>query len=249
MRNRHWGRGAPARALPADPFSVRWTRTTHFDAGNYKFCVTVDDGVQVWVDGQLIIDQWKVQGATMYCASKQLSAGEHRVQMAYFENREYAVARLWWSPGDGPSQPAPPQQPPSQHPTPQPPQQGPTPQPPQGDWTGQYYDNRNLSGSPALTRTDADLRFDWGLGSPAHSLPADAFSVRWTRDVQFSAGTYNFSARSDDGMRMWVDGDLIIDYWRNQPATTHSGRRWLDAPDGGGYPALQGGGRTHGGGG
>jgi hypothetical protein len=231
--NHDWGRGAPARELPADRFSVRWTRTAHFDAGSYKFCVTVDDGVRLWVDGHLIIDQWKVQGATTYCATEQLLAGEHRVQMAYFENTEYAVAKLWWSPGGGPSQPAPPQrppsQPPSQHPTPQPPTHQPAPQPPHGDWTGQYYDNKGLSGSPALTRTDADLRFDWGLGSPARSLPADNFSVRWTRDVQFSAGTYNFFARTDDGVRLWVDGDLVIDHWRDQPATTYSGKRSLDA--------------------
>ena len=227
--NYDWGRGAPARGLPADHFSVRWTRTTRFDAGTYKFCATVDDGVRVWVDGQLIIDQWKVQGATMHCASKQLSAGEHTLQMAYFENTEYAVAKFWWSPGGGPSEPAPPPQPPSRPPSQQPAPQPPvTPQPPHGDWTGQYYDNKNLSGSPALTRADAALRFDWGLGSPARGLPADDFSVRWTRDVQFSAGTYSFFAKTDDGVRLWVDGDLVIDYWRDQPATTHRGTRALD---------------------
>jgi hypothetical protein len=92
--NYDWGRGAPAPGLPADHFSVRWTRTTYFNAGTYKFCVTVDDGVRVWVDGHLIIDQWKVQGATTYCANKQLSGGDHRVQMAYFENLQHAVAKL-----------------------------------------------------------------------------------------------------------------------------------------------------------
>jgi hypothetical protein len=218
--NYDWGRGAPARELPADHFSVRWTRTVEFNTGTYKFCVTVDDGVRVWLDGHLIIDQWKVQGASTYCASQRLSAGQHTVQMAYFENTEYAIAKLWWSPEGGPSQPA----------APQPPTRRPTPQPPaQGGWAGQYYANKDLSGSPNLTRTDADLNFDWGLGAPAPGLPNDNFSVRWTREVYFSAGTYHFFARTDDGVRLWVDGELVIDYWRDQPATTHRGTRMLSA--------------------
>jgi hypothetical protein len=224
--NYDWGRGAPAPGLPADYFSVRWTRTVHFDTGTYKFCVTVDDGVRVWVDGHLIIDQWKVQGATTYCASKQLSAGPHTVQMAYFDNTEYAVAKLRWTSGGGPSHPAPPQRPTSQPP----PWHRPTPQPPVHEgWAGQYYDNKDVSGSPTLTRTDADLRFDWGLGSPASSLPVDNFSARWTREVNFQAGTYNFFAKTDDGVRLYVDGSLVIDYWHDQPATTHSGTRTLSA--------------------
>jgi hypothetical protein len=194
--NYDWGRVAPAPGLPADHFSVRWTRTTHFNAGTYKFCATVDDGVRVWVDGHLVIDQWNVQGATTYCASKQLSAGDHRVQMAYFENTEVAVAKLRWTSGCDPCQPMPPGRP-TPHPAPP---HRPAPQPPQhGGWAGQYYDNKDLSGSPTLTRTDAKIKFDWGLGSPAHSLPVDDFSARWTSDVSFSAGTYTFFAKSDDG--------------------------------------------------
>ncbi len=204
--NYDWGTGAPAPGLPADYFSVRWTRTTHFTANTYKFCVTVDDGVRVWVDGQLIIDRWKLQSATTYCASKYLSAGTHVVQMAYFENAGAAVAKLWWTP------------PPT-----------PTPTPAPSGWTGEYFSNKDLSGSPALTRTDAELRFDWGIGAPAPGLPADDFSVRWTRDVTLPAGTYNFFAKHDDGVRLWVDGALVIDFWHDQPARTHSGTRTLSA--------------------
>jgi hypothetical protein len=214
--NYDWGRGAPAPGLPTDYFSVRWTRTAYFNAGTYEFCVTVDDGARVWIDGQLIIDQWKVQGVSTYCDSEHLSAGNHTLQMAYFENTEYAVARLWWRPGEGPSHPTPPQPP-----APQP--------PPYGGWTAQYYTNKDLSGSPKVTRTDPDIRFEWGLRAPAPDLPVDDFSVRWTRDVNFSAGTYNFFAKHDDGVRLWVDGDMVIDYWRDQAATTHSGTRKLSA--------------------
>jgi hypothetical protein len=204
-----WGNGAPAPGLPADLFSVRWTRTAQFNPDTYTFCVTVDDGVRLWIDGHLIIDQWKVQPPTTYCAKERLSAGAHVVQMAYFENTGQAVAKLWWTPGDGP-----------------PPQPPPPPGPPSA-WNGQYFNNKDLSGSPALTRADAEVRFDWGTGAPAPGLPADDFSVRWTRDVSLPAGTYNFFAKHDDGARVWVDGALVIDFWHDQPATTHSGTRSL----------------------
>jgi len=160
------------------------------------------------VDGHLIIDQWKLQSATTYCAGKALSTGTHVVQMAYFDNTGDAVAKLWWTPGGGPPPP---------------------PTPPAAGWTGNYFNNRDLSGSPTLTRTDADLRFDWGNGSPASGLSADNFSARWTRDIYFPAGTYNFFAKHDDGLRLWVDNALVIDYWHDQPAQTHSGTRALSA--------------------
>jgi hypothetical protein len=60
-------------------------------------------------------------------------------------------------------------------------------------------------------------------------LPIDNFSVRWTQNVNFPTGTYNFFAKHDDGVRLWVDGALLIDYWHDQPATTHSGTRQLSA--------------------
>jgi hypothetical protein len=204
----NWGGGGPAPGLPADRFSVRWTRTLPFQADALTFCVTVDDGVRLWVDGHLIIDQWKVQPATTYCANERLSAGPHVVQMAYFENTGDAVAKLWWSPAGGPQ------------PTP--------PPPPVSGWQGQYFDNKELSGAPVLTRTDPDLRFDWGTGSPAPPIPADNFSVRWIQEASLSPGTYNFYAKHDDGVRVWVDGRLVIDFWHDQPAQTHSGKLRLE---------------------
>jgi hypothetical protein len=72
----------------------------------------------------------------------------------------------------------------------------------QGSWYGEYYSNTSLVGGPALTRYDDTLRFDWGAGSPASGLPNDGFSVRWTREEWFDSGTYRFSYRSDDGLRV-----------------------------------------------
>jgi len=81
------------------------------------------------------------------------------------------------------------------------------------EWLGQYYANAELIGWPALQRNDRAVDFDWGYGSPASSVPTDYFSARWQRRVRFSAGEYRFRLEADDGARLWVAGELLIDRW------------------------------------
>jgi len=81
-------------------------------------------------------------------------------------------------------------------------------------WRGEYFANATLSGTPALVRSDFRLKMDWGYDSPAApTIPTDNFSVRWTRNVSFPAGTYRFHLSHDDGGRLYVDGSLKIDAW------------------------------------
>ncbi len=87
-------------------------------------------------------------------------------------------------------------------------------------WTGQYYSGQSLSGDPILTRQDAAIEFDWGSGSPDTTVASDSFSVSWTATVELEAGTYRFSARSDDGVRIYVDDTAILEDWNVHPATT-----------------------------
>ena len=85
-----------------------------------------------------------------------------------------------------------------------------------GPWTGQYYNNPNVQGGPAVTRQDAQIVFDWGAGSPASGITADGFSVQWTGTFFFTGATYRFIAMADDGIRVWVDDALIINGWKDQ---------------------------------
>jgi len=87
--------------------------------------------------------------------------------------------------------------------------------------SGEYYDNISLSGTPVLTRTDAEVDFNWGGGSPSSSIPADSFSVRWTGKIEAQMSeTYTFYTLTDDGARLWVNGQLVIDDWNDHAATT-----------------------------
>ncbi len=64
-----------------------------------------------------------------------------------------------------------------------------------------------------LTREDPSIDFDWGWDSPTPAIPADDFSATWTRQVDLSGGSYRFSTYSDDGVRLYVDGERVIDSW------------------------------------
>jgi len=83
------------------------------------------------------------------------------------------------------------------------------------DWRGEYYANVNLGGQPVLTRNDWTVDFNWGSGAPAAGLPADGFSARWTRAFEFDSATYRFYVTVDDGARLYVDGQLVLDEWRD----------------------------------
>jgi len=194
-----WGTSRPVSGVNKDKFSARWRRTVTFkEAGTYRFRATMDDGMRVWVDGKLIIDEWDLNDAPTVTADVKLGKGDHKIKVEYFEEGGNAVAKLSWAKVEASS---------------------PTTF---KNWKGQYYNNRGLSGSPVLERDDASINFDWGSGSPASGVNVDNFSVRWTRKLDFNAGTYRFSMTTDDGARLWVDDNLVIDRWFDRAATTYT---------------------------
>ena len=199
-----WGLGSPDSRICADHFSVRWTRSLWLGAGTWRFTVTVDDGVKLWVDDTLVIDQWKEQPATTYTADVPLGAGYHNIRIEYLELTGVALARLnWWlvqPNGPGPCDPCA------------------TPVP-TGGWFGQYYDSMFLSGDPVLTRTDAALDFNWGTRSPGGDMPRYLWSARWTQTAWLDNAKYRFHAVVDDGVRVYVDGTVVIDEWEDNPGT------------------------------
>jgi len=90
-----WGLGGPTGVgVGTDNFSARWVKTQNFTAGTHTFTATADDGIRVYVDGTLVIDQWKDQSATTYTASRQVTAGNHEVKVEYYENGGDAAAKL-----------------------------------------------------------------------------------------------------------------------------------------------------------
>ncbi|MGG6310432.1 glycoside hydrolase family 3 C-terminal domain-containing protein [Paenibacillus macerans] len=79
---------------------------------------------------------------------------------------------------------------------------------------GEYFNNPNLAGKPALTRTDAAIAFDWAITKPDQRIQSSGFSVRWTGKL---IPPHDVSGRigiaSQDSMRLWLDGRLAVDGW------------------------------------
>jgi predicted alpha-1,2-mannosidase len=95
---------------------------------------------------------------------------------------------------------------------------------------GEYFNNMNLSGVPVLTRIDKKLDFFWGGGnSPASELPVDGFSIRWTGKIKvYETKKYQIAVTADDGVKVWLNGDLIIDEWKPQSPSTYFKEVTLD---------------------
>lgn len=89
-------------------------------------------------------------------------------------------------------------------------------------FTGEYFGGVALSGQ-RLTRVDPTVDFNWGTGSPDPRVTSDNFSVRWTGRVKTRvAGSYTFSVQSDDGVRLWLNGQLVINNWTDHGTTENS---------------------------
>ncbi|RJR25971.1 hypothetical protein C4578_00255 [Candidatus Microgenomates bacterium] len=94
-------------------------------------------------------------------------------------------------------------------------------------YQGNYFNNKDLSGSPVLKRGDSQINFEWHEHSPDSSVPRDLFSVRWEKIINLESGNYDFSVTADDGVRLYINGELILDKWFDQPATTYNVQKYL----------------------
>ncbi|HUT10601.1 MAG TPA: PA14 domain-containing protein [Thermoguttaceae bacterium] len=100
------------------------------------------------------------------------------------------------------------------------------------DGTGlnaEYFTGPDLTGL-AFERVDPQINFDWAYGSPGAPIGSDYFSVRWTGFVlpRYSE-VYTFHTLTDDGVRLWVDDELVIDQWVNQSTTEYTATTYLEA--------------------
>jgi hypothetical protein len=196
----NWGTGSPLASVPADNFSVRWVRNVTFEEGTYRFTVNADDGVVVRIDGTPIIDEWHDASNATYVKDIHLSAGVHEVRVRYYEAAGTARIKVSWAKVET--------------------------LPP---WTAKYFNNTSLSGSPAVTRNESAINYNWGTKSPATGVTADSFSAVWNGDFGFTAGTYRFTATADDGIRVYLDGNLIIDEWHVSSARTYWAELYVSA--------------------
>jgi hypothetical protein len=181
-----WGNGAPARGVNADNFSARWQRSfVGTNGGVYRFRAVTDDGIRIKLDGKVILNEF-TEGPKDKSVDIGLTPRDHQVQVDYFDKNGTARARVWVERTHDPVFP---------------------------DWRAEYYNNATLAGDAILVRNEQSPRLNWGTRGPDSVFNPQNFSVRLQKTEDFENGEYEFSVRADDGVRLWVDDDLLIDRW------------------------------------
>ncbi|HEY3393867.1 MAG TPA: PA14 domain-containing protein [Lacipirellulaceae bacterium] len=208
----NWGTGSPAAGIDAESFSVRWTGQIQAKySQSQTFRVFSDEGVRVWVDGQLIIDDWTPHVRRQQTGTINLVAGRfYDIRVDYFERTGDARMELSWL---APSQAVEPVSADQLYESP-------------AGLLGSYTD----STGGALTRVDAGVDFDWGPGSPDSAIDSDGFQVTWAGQIRadFNA-LYTFATTSNDGVRLWIGNELVIDNWSSQSGAEATGAKVLEA--------------------
>ncbi len=219
VHNNHWWElGGPENCpgVGVDNFSVRWTRRYDFEEGLHRFYAASDDGVRIYIDGNVVLSDWRLRQAGWTYTEAYIKGGSHEVRIEYFDGGSNAEIDVQWelvveerpprgihltenvveavtSAAAAPGQAV------------------------GGGWLAEYYNNRYLQGNPVLTRNEPNIDYNWGYRSPAPGIINPGyFSVRWTQTVNFPPGKWEFNLQTDDGARLYIDDQLVINAWYPQ---------------------------------
>ncbi|MEO8415956.1 MAG: PA14 domain-containing protein, partial [Ginsengibacter sp.] len=214
-----WGSGSPT-GISADSFKARFSGSVQsLDAGTYTFYVTSDDGYRLWINNQLVIDKWIDKSPSEDSARISLPrCTKNYIRLEYYENLYDATCILKWS-GPGITK-----------------QVIPSIQLYPADTakcisngTGllaQYFSNTPSSApfpsTATITKTEPTVNFTWGRGGPT-GISVDSFKARFSGFVQsIDSGRYTFYVNSDDGCRLWINNQLVIDKWIDKSVSDDS---------------------------
>lgn len=210
-----WGENAPVPDVPAQSFSVRWSGQVAAQfTESYTFHVEAGGGARLWLDGQLLLDQWRDQPGEFYSTVVPLTAGQkYDLRLEHFSTSKEAKLRLLWSSASQRKVPIP-----ADALTPSRPAET-SARKPQHGLLGTYFSRADCTGE-LLKRLDAQVNFDWADKPAAPGVPTENFSVRWTGQVQAQhTENYTFHVEADDGVRVWLGDRQIMDEWRQQATT------------------------------
>lgn len=221
--NFNWGDASPMNGVNKDQNSIRWTGyiQPHF-TGTYTFYITSDNGRRLWINDQLVIDKWINDWDVTYSGEITLNAGEkYSIKIEYFEENGGANIKFEWSSALQPREIVPTSQLFSRQASIV-----------EGDGTGltgNYFNGVNFN-TPVGTRVDPIVSFYWGEGSPMNGVSNDSYSIRWEGYVQpHFTEKYTFYVTSDNGRRVWINDQLVIDKWIDDWGVTYSGDIELEA--------------------
>jgi pimeloyl-ACP methyl ester carboxylesterase len=217
--NFDWLSGTPDPLVPINQFSARWTgKIKPLYSESYTFYTFSDDGIRLYVNNNLVIDNWTYHGAIENTGTITLTAGQlYDIRLEYFEGNSMATAKLSWSSLNQQKQIVPKSQLYSNAP-----QAG-------VGLKGEYFNSLDFSGT-ALTRTDTVINFEWNYAAPFSGVNTDNFTVRWSGKVKADfTENYTFYTTCDDGVRLWVNNILLVNNWTDHSAVENTGTIALTA--------------------
>jgi beta-N-acetylglucosaminidase len=204
-----FGLGSPAAGkIGTDNFTAKYVTAKKLTPGEYVIRTRADDGIRVYVDGKLALDRWtssdfntedsvkiNVSSRTDQEAQQNPAVKDmHWIEVVYLEKTGGSKVEFDIAPysqvksTDG--------------------------------WVGEIFPNTNLSGNPVIIGGEGalaplnEINFNWGNESPQRLIGADNFSGRFTKKLQVDQqGAYLFKVWADDGVRLYVDGNRVIDSW------------------------------------
>lgn len=92
-----------------------------------------------------------------------------------------------------------------------------------------FYQGINLDEKPRLRGKTFKIKYDWGLRRPGNRVPHDNFSAQWRGKFEFKKGAYEFRVHADEGIRLLIDGQPVIDHWQDGKGVAYSAKIPLDA--------------------
>ena len=212
-----WGSSGPGGGCSGERFSVLYERRFEFVAGRYRFHCHRDGYCRIFIPELGLTHAEEAGSFAGMDWGVDIPAGNWEVKIEYSHRRENGNARLefWW--------------------------QGPTSYLPPLDadcaaspyeWCGAYRVAWNSpSDSYVLRRLEGSgsLDHDWGSSGPGYGIYAD-FSGEWSRLAKFDAGLYRFHAIHDDGVKISVAGEEIMNEW-GSCCREDTAEIWLPAGD------------------
>ena len=200
----NWGGGTVA-GIRNDNLGFRSGRTLTFTiSGAYEFTVGADDGVRLWIDGTNILDDWSDHGYRTVTTERIVSAGDHSLRVDYYESGWDARVSFNYMEVTTTTIKCPPTYP--------------------VDRWDRVWCNKNFDTFIADEPDKIELTFDedWGGGTVA-GIRSDDLAFRSGRTVTVTSDAlYQFTIGSDDGTRLWVDGEKILDVWGDHAYETRT---------------------------
>lgn len=187
-----WGDGIPVSSCNSDNWSARFSKRISFQGGNYDFWLEADDWGRIYVDNVLFLDKWN--GASQHHEGHFVSAGDHDVRIEFADTMGSAkISAWWWGPGFNIPQDT------------QDPYQ----------WFANYWINPTQwwDSYAKVNEGSGSLSHEWSSGSPGWDIPPDNFSASYQRTAYFNCGQYQFTIDHDDGAKVFIDNNLVVDRW------------------------------------